>query len=79
MSDKPFIVASEKGLKALPYWLRKIDYNTWSWSDQRRINIGWDSKPDSDWSKSYPRGSIVITKPELFEPVLEILNQEPKP
>jgi len=65
--SKPFIIAGEKGLKALPYWLRDLGVNTYSYSRRTKINVGYDSKPDSDWGKYEWRGSIIIRDPDLFD------------
>lgn len=76
MSDrgkaKPFIVKTEKAFKALPHWLKARGCNTYSWSDGRRINVGYDTRPDSDWGGKYTwRGSIIVCDAGLFDRTLE--------
>lgn len=75
-SEKPFIVASEKALPALPRWLKERGCNTYSFSSQRRINVGYDTKPDSDWGGRYSkRGTIVIVNEALFDKVCKAINK----
>ena len=63
-----FIVANEKGLRAVGKFVKAKGANVYSYSSQGYINIGYDTKPDSDWGGKYTRyGGIVVTKPELFE------------
>lgn len=74
MSKKPFgkkfVVANENGLRAVGKFVKAKGANTFSYRDESFINIGYDTKPDSDWGGRYTRyGSIIVTKPELFEPV----------
>jgi len=74
--DKPFIIKSEKAFGALRFWLKERDCNTYSWSDSRHIQVGYDSKPDSDWGGKYKNlGFIVVLEPALFDRTLtEIRN-----
>jgi hypothetical protein len=64
--EKPFIVKSEKAFGALKHWLKERGCNTYSFSDSRKINVGYDTKPDSDWGKYTWKGSIIICDPGLF-------------
>lgn len=77
---KPFIVASEKGIKALPWWLKKEKYNSWTWGGTDKngnpmITLYWDWKPDSDWGKSDFKGIIIITNRDFRERALEIVEK----
>lgn len=65
--QKPFFVKSEKAFGALKHWLKERDCNTFSWSDRKKINVGYDTKPDSDWGKYTWRGSIIILDETLFQ------------
>lgn len=74
--DKPFIVKAEKAFGALPRWLKERGCNTYSWSDGRHIQVGYDTKPDSDWGGKYTnRGFIVVTDPQLFDRTLEEIRK----
>ena len=49
----PFICQSDKAVKALPYWLRRIEsFNDFFEDEDRRrkpiIKLGWDTRPGSD-------------------------------
>jgi len=74
---KPFIVKERKALKALPYWLKEQPLvNTCSFSTGNTIQIGHDTKPDSDWGGKYTMlNSIVILDPLLFDEVWEICER----
>jgi hypothetical protein len=65
--DKPFIVKSEKAFGALHLWLRERGCNTYSLSDGMNIQVGYDSRPDSDWGKYDNRGFIRVYDPALFD------------
>lgn len=65
--DRPFIVKSEKAFGALKYWLRERGCNTYSWSRNDIINVGYDTKPNSDCGRYTPRGYIIIKGKGLFE------------
>ena len=41
-TDKPFIVKTEKAFGAIRHWLKERDCNTYSWSDGRHIQVGYD-------------------------------------
>jgi hypothetical protein len=69
--DKPFIVKYEKAFGALRYWLKDRGCNSLSYSDRRHIQVGYDSKPDSDWGKYENRGFIVVCDETLFDRTLE--------
>ncbi|MDE2096824.1 MAG: hypothetical protein KGL39_06215 [Patescibacteria group bacterium] len=69
--DKPFIVKAERAFGALRYWLKERDCNTYSHSDRKHIQVGYDSKPDSDWGKYTNRGFIVVCNEALFDRTLE--------
>ena len=74
--DKPFIVKSEKALgKALRMWLKERGCNTYSWSTRRHIQVGYDSKPDSDWGKYTNHGFIVICDESLFDATIEAIRK----
>jgi len=62
-----FIVANEKGVKAVAKFVKAKGANCYSYSSNDYIAIGYDEKPDSDWGKYTKYGGIVITRPELFE------------
>ena len=64
--DAPFIVAGEKAFTALRWWLKERGCNTYSWSDQRYIQVGYDSKPDSDWGKYENHGFIIVRNPDKY-------------
>lgn len=72
--DKPFIVKSEKAFGAIRHWLRERNCNTYSFSDGRHIQVGYDSKPDSDWGKYENRGFIVVMSKELFDPTCKAIE-----
>ena len=73
--DKPFIVKSEKAFGAIRYWLKERGCNTYSWSRQDIINVGYDSKPESDWGKYSPRGYIVIKDKNLFDATCKAIEE----
>lgn len=72
--DRPFIVKGENAFRPLKRWLKELGCNTYSYSERRKINVGYDTKPDSDWGKYTWRGSIIICSPELFEPVEKVIR-----
>ena len=73
---KPFIVKSEKALKALPFWLKECGANTFSYSYRNSINVGYDSDPDNDWSKKYQwRGQIRVLDETLFDATCEAIKK----
>lgn len=72
--DKPFIVKTEKAFGALRYWLKERGCNTYSWSDGRHIQVGYDSKPDSDWGKYENRGFIVVVDKALFDKTCDAIR-----
>lgn len=66
--DDTFIVKAENAFFALPKWLKKRGCNTYSFSDHKTINVGYDTRPDSDWGGKYTwLGRIVVLDPALFE------------
>lgn len=65
--QKPFIVKTEKAFGALRHWLKELGCNTYSFSDRKHIQVGYDSKPDSDWGKYTNRGFIIVLDESLFE------------
>ena len=74
--DKPFIVQSEKAFGALKYWLKERGCNTYSYSRLDIINVGYDTKPDSDWGGRYePRGYIIIKDKALIEPTRRAIEK----
>lgn len=80
MSDrnKPFIVASKKAFGALPHWLRERGCNTYShsYSADEPIQVGYDTKPDSDWGGKYDnRGRIIVRDPELFDETCKVIER----
>lgn len=84
-TSKPFIVANDAGLRALPRWLKERGCNTYSYAKQTVIGVGYDSKPDSDWGKYERRGTIFIRNAAMFDAVCEVIRktygwpEEPKP
>ena len=73
MTVDKFIVAGERGLKALPHVIGKRSVNVYSHGGtaarQAVFTLGWDSKPDSDWGR-YKGASlrVISTRPELHRP-----------
>lgn len=66
-NDKPFIVKSGKAFGALRFWLKERNCNTYSFSNRRHIQVGYDSKPNSDWGKYTNHGFIVVADEALFD------------
>lgn len=69
MSERPFIVASEKALKAIPAWLAGFSCNTCSHDGGGKINVG----------RSHGRrytfvASIIVRDPALFDKTLETVK-----
>ena len=82
MSDR-FFIKNEKGIAALPRWLRKRRYNSWTigHSDKNgnpMYGLSWDKKPDSYWSDWEPRGLIVMLNKELEDLALSLIEKHSK-
>ena len=73
--DKPFIIKSEKAFGALRHWLRDRGCNSFSYSDSKHIQVGYDSNPASDWGKYENRGFIRVCDPTLFERTQEEIRK----
>lgn len=74
--DKPFIVKTPNAFHALPKWLRERGCNTYSYSRLDIINVGYDTKPDSDWGGRYtPLGYIIIKDKALFDPTIAAIRK----
>lgn len=74
-SGDRLFVASERGVNAVRGFVKARGANVYSYSSRNYINIGFDTRPDSDWGGRYTkRGSIVVTKPELFEPTCKAIE-----
>lgn len=74
--DKPFIVKGENAFPALRYWLKERGCNTYSFSDGRHIQVGFDLNPDSDWSRKYTnKGFIVVLDKALFDPTCKAIEE----
>lgn len=72
---KRFIVANKSGLRLVGRYVKETDCNTFSYSDQKCIAVGYDSKPNSDWGNYTKYGTVIVTKPELFEPTLDAIGR----
>jgi hypothetical protein len=73
---KKWIVANDKGLKSVGKFVKSKGANTYSFSSLDCINIGYDTKPDSDWGGNYTwRGRIIVTKEELFDPTCKAIEK----
>lgn len=80
MSEKPFIVANEKGISALPHWLKKQgSWNSYSSTSTANGNIsfsiGYNTGPNSDWGKWTRYAGIVVTKDELVTPAENLIRK----
>lgn len=70
MSTKPFIVASEKAVKALPVWLAGLSCNTCSHDGGSKISVGRQR------GRKYTYiASIIVSDPSLFDQALETVKQ----
>lgn len=67
--QKKFIVANEKGLKLVQKFVKAHGANGFSYSDPKCLNIGYDSNPDSDWSKWTPYARIIVANESLLKEV----------
>jgi hypothetical protein len=75
--DGPFIVKDHRALIALRYWLKKQTLvNTFSYSSTKCINLGHDTRPDSDWGGRYtPLKRIIILDETLFDEVEKVCKR----
>lgn len=74
--DRPFIVKSERAFGALKHWLKERGCNTYSFSRSDIINVGYDTKPDSDWGGRYtPRGYIILKDKTLFDQTCKAIEK----
>lgn len=79
MSDR-FFIKNENGIRALPNWLRKRRYNSWSIGHQDKngnsmFGLSWDKKPDSYWSDWEPRGLVIMLNDDLREQTLALIEK----
>lgn len=75
--DKPFIVMRPNAFPALKRWLKDRGCNTYSYSRLGIINVGYDTKPGSDWGGRYePRGYILIKgNGDLFDQTIAAIRK----
>lgn len=75
-----FVLKDERGMRALPFWLKERTYNSWG-SDAKDkfgnplIGLSYDPKPHKYWSGFEDVGLILITNHELFERAEELVHQ----
>lgn len=69
MKHAPFIVASEKAIKALPAWLAGLHCNTYGHDAHSRITVGYQAGRRYSYT-----ASIYIKDPELFDRTLETVR-----
>lgn len=79
MSDDRFVLKDERGLAALPGWLKKRDYNGVSSGHQDRkgnpmIGLSWQ-RSSRNWDK---RGLIIVLDNDLIDRAEEIAQQGAK-
>lgn len=61
-NNNHFILANERGFKALPHWLKDRGCNSYSYSIDNKINVGVQMGTAYSW-----RGSIVVKDEALFD------------
>ena len=79
--NRPFIIANQKGIDALPFWLKKRKYNSWIWplSDKHgnsMIGLSWDYDINNDWSKRHdPAGLIIVKNKDLTKIAVDVVEE----
>lgn len=69
MKHKPFIVASEQAILALPKWLSELHCNTYGHDAESRITVGYQAGRRYSYT-----ASIYIKYPYLFDRALETVR-----
>lgn len=78
--DKPFFVRSENDMKSLAKWLsdRRFNCGGFCANDKKgnpMVSIGYDWKPESDWSMPEKRGLIVVIAKKQLGKVEALVNR----
>lgn len=78
--NKPFFLRSKSGLKVLKRWLSERTFNCGGYcgTDKKAnpmVSIGYDYKPDNDFSLPEKRGLIVVLNHDLLDEVEEIVRK----
>jgi len=83
MSD-PFFVRSKDDMPRLRKWLDGIKFNCGGYTrDDKKgnpmVGLGYDWKPESDWSMPDKRGLIIVVKRDLLPEVEATVDRMKKP
>ena len=73
-NEKPFFLEDRSQLPALEAWLKDRTFNCGGYfrSDSKgnpMFSIGWDWKPESDWSIPDKRGLVIVCDPAARDDV----------